>query len=739
MNIKKWYQKLINRDDYPEVKEGQAGSDLDRYKNGVSVITPSYKGKKYILKLLESMKNQTLSYDLFEHIIVINGELDSTPGIIEDFKEKNPEMNIKVLFSDVANASHARNLGIKEAERKYSTLIDDDDFISPSYLEELYRNASPESIVMAGFYDIDEESGEIKPSYITPEVEKNSGKIINPYKKLVGALTINVIKLIPTDKLKQVEYNTTLKSGLDVAFYSRLYALHKFQFYVVDKKRKAIYYRLYRKDSLSRRPVSYQFNVLERLLVIKDLNESISIAEDDATKRFLMGKVRAQSLFIKKYLDKNPDDTARVLREVKGFNLDYFPYQIITEGKAKKLVISYNFPPYVSTSGNNMAKRVNEMGEIVDVVQNQVRRAMDEKLNLLVDGYIDEKILIDAPYTFGGWNGIKEFCQKGMKNIEKIVRKKGEYEEVYSRAMFPASHFLAFEYKIKHPKVKWTAEFSDPLLYDIKGNIRGENTPASNVDQFMNRVNSLLAEKGFPKSKEKNLFFLCEYLPYVFADELVFTNENQKEYMIKTFPYPEVTDTVRKKAVVHAHSIPRKELYSLEECNYPLDENHIHLAYFGTFYETRNMDDVFIALFSLNKVYREKCKIHFFTSDPDGFRETINCIPVKENIKVNPYVNFLEFLNLTTKFDCLIVNDAITRGYKDTNPYLPSKLSDYLGSGSDVWILYEEDSAMSKYEVKYRSRLNDFHSVRTTLEQIIQDKIKDKNAPQKDEVISEGK
>jgi len=88
MNIKKWYQKLINRDDYPEVKEGQAGSDLDRYKNGVSVITPSYKGKKYILKLLESMKNQTLSYDLFEHIIVINGELDSTPGIIEDFKEK---------------------------------------------------------------------------------------------------------------------------------------------------------------------------------------------------------------------------------------------------------------------------------------------------------------------------------------------------------------------------------------------------------------------------------------------------------------------------------------------------------------------------------------------------------------------------------------------------------------------------------------------------------------------------
>lgn len=46
---------------------------------------------------------------------------------------------------------------------------------------------------------------------------------------------------------------------------------------------------------------------------------------------------------------------------------------------------------------------------------------------------------------------------------------------------------------------------------------------------------------------------------------------------------------------------------------------------------------------------------------------------------------------------------------------------------------------MSKYVVKYRSRLNDFHSVRTILEQIILDKINDKNAPQKDEVASEGK
>ncbi len=84
-------------------------------------------------------------------------------------------------------------------------------------------------------------------------------------------------------------------------------------------------------------------------------------------------------------------------------------------------------------------------------------------------------------------------------------------------------------------------------------------------------------------------------------------------------------------------------------------------------------------------------------------------------------MNFLEFLNLTTKFDCLIVNDTFTKGYKEVNPYLPSKLSDYLGSGSDIWMIYEEGSIMSRYDVKYRSKIGDLESIEDMLQKIIVD------------------
>jgi poly(ribitol-phosphate) beta-N-acetylglucosaminyltransferase len=689
------------------------------YVEGISVITPSYKGEKHILKFLESMENQELSYDLFDIIIVINGELDETPQIVKGFKEKNPKMNIKLRFSEIANVCHARNIAIAEANRKYTTFIDDDDYVSPNYLKEMHNHASENRIVVAGFVDVDENTGKMSQAYVTPELHDNSGIVEDAFNKIPGALTVCTSKLMPTDKVKQTRYNEELKNGVDTPFYCSLYSKNKFEFYVIDKEKKAVYYRLYRDNSLSRRPLSYEFNVVDRLKVIKDLDSTRKISEDIPIKNFIKGKIDAQtSVFINRYLAKNPQDVGRVCRDVANFNLDYFPYHLMNKDLAKKLVISYNFPPYVCTSGNNMAKLICEKEEIVDVIHNKLERAVDEKLNLIADEFIDKKILLETPYTFNEWNKMKQFCDKGMERINKIVKTKGEYEEIYSLTLFPASHLLAFEYKIKYPNVKWTAEFDDPIMHDIKGNIR----TTSNVDlEYLGKVNKLLHQQGFPKHEEGSLIFLCEYLPYVFADELVFCNENQKKFMISEFPYQEIVDIIEKKSRIESHPIPRKGFYNVIESDYELDDNFVNLAYFGSFYETRNLNDVFIALYGLNYDIRIKCKVHFFTSDPESFKEQIECIPVNAHIEVNPYVNFFEFLNLTKKFDCLIVNDADTKDYMGVNPYVPSKLSDYLGSGTDIWIIYEEGSVMSKYDVGYKSILNDIKSTRKTLQKIIFD------------------
>src|SRR5690606_10421199 len=155
-------------------------------------------------------------------------------------------------------------------------------------------------------------------------------------------------------------------------------------------------------------------------------------------------------------------------------------------------------------------------------------RTIDKNSYIITDGLIDNQIIINSSPFFGSWKHINDFCKKGMEKINELIKIKGEYKEIYSRAMFPASHFLAFEYKIKYPNVKWIAEFSNPIIYDTNGIIRYSKI---NDQEFLNKVNEALLKKGFSRYEEANMFFLCEYLPYVFADELIFTNLNQKIYM----------------------------------------------------------------------------------------------------------------------------------------------------------------------------------------------------------------
>ena len=82
-------------------------SDL---KDGISAIIPTYKGEKYITRLLDSLINQSIDFNLFEAIFIVNGKLDSTPDIIKKYQAENPEVNI-ILTESKKGVSNARNKG----------------------------------------------------------------------------------------------------------------------------------------------------------------------------------------------------------------------------------------------------------------------------------------------------------------------------------------------------------------------------------------------------------------------------------------------------------------------------------------------------------------------------------------------------------------------------------------------------------------------------------------------------
>ncbi len=73
--------------------------------------------------------------DLFDIIIVLNGESSLTLEVINQFKENHEMNNIYVYESSIANASIARNIALDNANREFILFLDDDDYLSENYLE----------------------------------------------------------------------------------------------------------------------------------------------------------------------------------------------------------------------------------------------------------------------------------------------------------------------------------------------------------------------------------------------------------------------------------------------------------------------------------------------------------------------------------------------------------------------------------------------------------------------------
>lgn len=718
-NLKKKLELLTTpgiNENFLNTKEVEGNKEL--LKEGISVIIPTYRGEKVIKKCLESIKNQTLSSEKFEVIIVINGEKDNTENIIQEFIKDYAIVNISIIYSPIASASSSRNLGIQKATRAYTVFLDDDDYVSDNFLEELLGIANSNSIVVSQIYNVDANGNIDKKNPINKEIIKASEKNdTNNLNKLNMVATINACKLIPTTKVKEIKFKPDLRSGEDIVFFTELYLNNDFEFKVIAIPNNAVYYRVIRENSVSRKAMTYDFYITQRLAVIKELNNLLEVASDQNKIVFIKQKINAQSTFINKFLKENPDNRIQVISDIKKLDLTYIPYPIINKGLATKLIISYCFPPYVDTSGNVMGKRLRNMNEVVDVIFNKMDkvRTKDYNLNYLVDDLIDERIEVPSYPSFSNWKAIEEFCQIGIGKLKEDK----QYKEIYSRAMWPGSHFLAYLYKKSNPKVKWVAEFSDPILLDIHGKSREASIEN---ESFLKEANKKIGKMyKLPNVENNNLFFWCEYLPYLFADELIFTNINQLEYMLETFPIKKVRKIIQNKAKISPQPTLPKEYYHIKKSNYHLDTKKVNLAYFGTFYQTRNLDDLFVGLENVQESLKKDIRLHIFTSDPQTLINSLSDSNIKDYIKVNPYESYMEFLNLTTAFDCLVVNDAYTKNKKDINPYLPSKLSDYKGSGKKIWAIYEKGSILSGLDLPYKSELGNIYEATTAFEQIVRD------------------
>lgn len=687
----------------------------NKLNDGISAIIPTYKGEKFISTLLDSLINQTINPDLFEAIFIINGERDSTEDIIKKYKNEHPEFNLIITESE-KGVSNARNKGIELAGRKYSIYIDDDDFISDNYFETLYQYVKPNRIVIGTFFDIDENTGEVKNSYLTPPLLENSGVIENPFETMIDILVITPDKVIPTEYVKKSSFNPELTNGVDISYYANFYTEYNFEFFVVDKSEEANYYRLWRQGSISRKEESYEFNIEDRLRVIDDINKGLKKAKTQEMKSFIRRLTGGQVVKINNYLENHPDEYTNVLTDILNYDFEFFPYKYLNtdisklDNEKRELIISYAFSPTNTTTSNVVAKRILTEEKNVDVICASLdEQPKDFTLEKMVNQFIIKKYVVESNFSTD-WNNIKNFVDKGLKQLD-------DYEKIYSRANFVHSHFLALEYKLTHPDTYWRAEFSDPLIFTF--NNRHLSGKIGDED-YVERFNKLLKDKNHELiSVDDDINCICEYLTFLYADEIIFTNNSQKKEMINTLPF-KIADIINKKAIISPHPTLDEKYYYINKSDYEINENYINFAYFGVIFSNRSFEDFINAFDNIDDDLKDKVRLHIFTQNITLFEQILSEKLYKNTI-INNNVDYLEFLNLTTKFDVLIVEDSYTKDSFKVNPYLPSKISDYKGSSNKIWAICEKESEMSKLDVDYKSYINDFKSNSETFNMILSD------------------
>ena len=722
MSLRKRLFNINNELNQPdELTEVNSSNELIKYNfnkrlRGLSVIIPVYKGEIYLPSLIKCLMSQNGDIKNVEYLFILNGDAQSILNdeqIIKKEIKKNVERNSQFhIYHSEKGASNARNKGLSLAKYSHIFFLDCDDYINDNFIQNCMELLDYRHIIMTDLYDVEFDNRKNYVSMhdqgsnvIQQDMKKFEGTITNDFLSISKALSMNGAKIIPIHMILKhnIFYDNHLNSGEDIVFMMEVIVKNKPLIYITDEQDNLIYYRVISPNSVSRQNLNYSFSVLERKKVINKLSFLLSGEDDNELRLLIKGRMNAQASFINKYLCENRNEHERVVEELEDVTKDYLPFQHINRNLANTLYIGYCFPPYSDPSGIVLAKRVRERKEVVDVISHDMYkvRDVDFSLNKIARQFIDEHFILSGLTSFRNWKEIEQFIIRGLSKFEAKGKR---YNKVYSRVLWPASHFLAYEIKKRDSKIFWSAEFSDPSLYDSIGQVRHSNI---NTVKYLKKLSNEIP-KEWNDYIDENIFNLVEIIPFIFADEVIFTNINQMNIMIERIKDSSLKDYVMNKSKIEPHPLPDKIMYHARELYFPLDKNYEHVGYFGSFYENRTVEHM---VKMINKHYKhinivKPIQLHIFTNQGD-VKKFDNTVISNVNVKVYRYRPYLEFLNILNKFDYLVIMDTITKGFYSSNPYLPSKLSDYLNSNAEIIAFVEKGSPMYyREDISYKIEID---------------------------------
>ena len=101
----------------------------------ISIIVPVYNAEPYLDNCLDSIAAQT--WENLEVWLVDDGSTDGSEALCDEYAVQ--DARVRVLHKKNGGLSDARNAGVNAAKGEYLSFVDGDDWVSPYYIENLYR------------------------------------------------------------------------------------------------------------------------------------------------------------------------------------------------------------------------------------------------------------------------------------------------------------------------------------------------------------------------------------------------------------------------------------------------------------------------------------------------------------------------------------------------------------------------------------------------------------------------
>ena len=631
---------------------------------GISVVIPTYREGSSIYEAINSVLQQ--SFRNVEVILAVNGPDSQWYDTLVSHFEGSTQ--VRVVRTEIPGAAAGRNLGIASAAMDGIMFLDDDDRLSPGYLEALSKRLDASVEFVQG--RVTEDLSSPKLSYIDKAVKDAKGEAKSKDPNKTTFLATVTGKLLRTDRMKQAyaPFDESLRACEDIDFWLRNYPKIQGKVAVLDFKIQEAYLRGKTQDSVSRpnstERVSHLFSAYA---AITRKAEDLIFGDQAAYphKKFASHLIHRHTGTVSSiYFELSPEQKAAadaVLKENERFYLNKGFFSPISG-----IAFCHNFSPTIDPSAMVAPRRLAQVSELeghpirwtaISKDMSNIR-SLDSSYSLFYSRFVYAKQIVVR--------GIASTLEENQYHFGRIAYQKArdlDASVIYSRSMFPGSHIAAYLYKQEHPDVKWYAEFSDPVLYDTTDHERPLEIP-EDADDFLSD-------------------FWCniEEMVYSRADVILFTNENQKRYMLSYNRTSVPNDLIEQKSLVSTHPVIDRRFTKILKSSYRLPAG-INIAYFGSLPKYRNRGLL------LQLCRNPRVHLHLFTvmtKDKSGLRH--------RRIHWNKGLDYLEFLNLASKMDYLIVMDS--ENVSEINPWLPSKVSDYIASGTPIIAVVREGSPLS--------------------------------------------